>query len=127
MRSKLRTCYKVPRTHIPSSAVFLHTITRQSTHVTLSRPHKLKLSGLGTFVIIILDLHMVLGMCHSKCYNSDAITRWSIIMPLRASAGTQTDGPEYLLSCPPVHLLQTDLGMGTKYFHVDRHLRSTEI
>jgi len=48
-------------------------------------------------------------------------------MPLRASAGTQTDVPEYLLSCPPVHLLQTALGMGMKYFHVDLHLRSTEI
>ena len=33
---------------------------------------------------------MVLGMCHSKCYNSDVMTSWSIIKPLRASVGIRT-------------------------------------
>jgi len=42
---------------------------RRSTCVTLSCPPPKKLAGLGTFVIIFLDLHMVLRMCHSKCYN----------------------------------------------------------
>ena len=41
-------------------------------------------------------------------------------MPLRASAEKQMDMPEYLLSCPPVHLLQTVLGLGMEYFHMDR-------